>query len=130
VAEGTRRLLRLVGVDGKDGNSTSGDPLKTLTPGMTVVLRSGDAAATASASAPSDAPTTTEARVLEVDRRRGIVLLRLADKTTSRLQLPDAKNGGGEPVGGGDDATAGEAVSVSYIDGKGDRVQIAFRRLW
>jgi hypothetical protein len=124
-AAGTRRIVRAVaGVFGGGDKATTTDPLKTLELGATVALRYE---ATARQSVTANAtPKETEGRVIELDRRKGVVVVRLADRTTERLQLVDTRQREQKEDAAAD---AGDTVIVSYVDPNGDRVQVLFRRV-
>jgi hypothetical protein len=74
-----------------------------------------------------DAQTTTEVRVLEINRRTGVILVRLPDKTTATLQLVDRAGGDAAVESGAPDASG--ILTVSYLDDKGQRVLLSFRRV-
>ena len=129
VAEGTRHLLRAVGI-GKDDPAKRVDSLDALAVGATVVL-SYDADA-AAPEEPNDgrAPRTTEGRIIELDRRNGVILVRLADRTTERLRLAGSKGtdlASGSPT---KDADADRTISVSFVDVNGNKIVILFQRAW
>ena len=125
--EGTRRLLRAVGIGGKDDEKRV-DSLETLQVGMTVVVRYDAGLAAAPDASRVDAPLVTEGRVIERDRRNGVIVVRLADRRLETLQLAERSARDRTP----DDrapSDAGETVSVSYVDANGDRVLILFRKV-
>jgi len=137
-AEGTRNLLKAMGLAGKDDGFRV-ETLKALELGQTVVVRyatnlpAGHEAtqstqATQSAqTAPAGSVTITEGRVIELDRKKGTVVVRLPDKTTERLRLVESRER--ESIQAGD-ATKDAAgmVSLSYVDAKGERIVILFRK--
>ena len=127
VIEGTRQILRAIGI-GKGERAANEDPLKSLELGATVVVRyDADVAALDDRNNVSPGRQPTEGRVIELDRRKGVIVVRLADRTTETLQLAQGK---------GREATANERalnepaglISVSYVDAAGDRVVILFRK--
>ena len=86
-------------------------------------------AAAPSAAPEGQPPLVTEGRVIELDRRSGVVVVRLADRTTERLRLAESKDRSSTPSA--DTTTtkeAGETISLSYVDANGDRVVILFRK--
>jgi hypothetical protein len=117
VVEGTRGLLRAFGLGG-DGDTTNADPFESLKLGAAVAVRSG-----ADARAAQDPAAGTEGKVIELDRRSGVIVIRLADKTTQSLRLLTQRdaNAGAPPE-------SGEIVSVSWIDASGDRIAALFRK--
>ena len=131
-AEGTRNLIKAMGLAGND-DTFRVESLKSLELGQNVAVRyatnpSAAQAGTPSTSSPrAETVTLTEGRVIELDRKKGTVVVRLADKTTERLRIVESQER--EPVQGGD-ATKDAAgmVSLSYVDAKGERIVILFRR--
>jgi len=136
IIEGTRHILGALGSIGGKNEPTS-DPLKALELGATVVVRynanvaaaseatEGQVAASSQATE-SQPPLVTEGRVIELDRKSGVVVVRLADRTTERLRV-ESKERSSTPSA---DTTkeAGETISLSYVDAHGDRVVILFRK--
>ena len=131
-AEGTRNLIKAMGLAGND-DSFRVESLKSVELCQTVVVRyatnpSGGPGATPSTSSTQPGNTTiTEGRVIELDRNKGTVVVRLADKTTERLRIVEGKER--EAVQSGDaPQDAAGMVSLSYLDAKGDRIVILFRK--
>jgi len=137
IIEGTRHILGALGSIGGKNEPTT-DPLKALALGATVVVRynanvaapsqatEGQAAAP-SQSTEGQAPLVTEGRVIELDRRTGVVVVRLADRKTERLRLAESKERSAAAAG---DTTKepGDLISLSYVDANGDRVVILFKK--
>ena len=134
-AEGTRNLLKAMGLAGKDDGFRV-ESLKSLELGQTVVVRyatnipaghEATQAAQSTQSAPTGTVTITEGRLIELDRKKGTVVVRLADKTTERLRIVEGRER--EAIEAGD-ATKDAAgmVSLSYVDAKGERIVILFRK--
>ena len=124
-AEGARRLLRAIGIGGGGEKDLSADAFASLQPGTMVAVREESRVG---ASTQEDTQTTSEARVLEVNRRTGVILIRLPDRTTARLQLVgrgardrEARSDAGQDAGG--------VVSLSYVDDNGERVMLSFRKV-
>ena len=137
-AEGTRNLLKAMGLAGKDDGFRV-ESLKSLELGQTVVVRyatnipagneatQSTQAAQSAQSAPTGTVTITEGRLIELDRKKGTVVVRLADKTTERLRIVESRER--EAIEAGDAAKdAAGMVSLSYVDAKGERVVILFRK--
>lgn len=126
--EGTNKLLRAIGIGGGDGDSKKAvDPLEALPLGSTVIVRHSAVSDAAARQAPADAQKSTEARVIDINRRTGVIILRLTDRTTETLKLV------GRPGELGLDGTTAQdttgTTSVSYIDGTGQRVVLSFRKV-
>jgi hypothetical protein len=117
VVEGTRGLLRAIGLGGDD-QATIADPFESLKLGAAVAVRSG-----ATARAAQDPAAGTEGKVIELDRRSGVIVVRLADKTTQTLRLLTQRD-----TSAGAPQETGEVVSVSWIDASGDRIDALFRK--
>jgi hypothetical protein len=128
IIEGTRHVLGALGSLGGKNEPTTGDPLKALELGATVVVRYNASAAAPSEGTESQAPLVTEGRVIELDRRSGVVVVRLADRTTERLRLAPSRERDSAAANGGTSKEEGETISLSYVDAKGDRVVILFRK--
>jgi hypothetical protein len=127
IIEGTRQVLGALGSLGGRNEPATGDPLKALELGATVVVRYNASTAAPSDGSESQAPLVTEGRVIELDRRGGVVVVRLADRTTERLRLAPSRER--DPAASGGTAKdEGETISLSYVDAKGDRVVILFRK--
>ena len=130
--EGTRNLLKAMGLAGKD-DTFRVESLKSLELGQTVVVRyatppsAGSEATGSTSSTQSGTTTITEGRVIELDRKKGTVVVRVADKTTERLRIVEGRER--ESIQSGD-ATKDAAgmVSLSYLDAKGERIVILFRK--
>ena len=123
--EGTRRLLRAIGI----GGDKSADPLEALQPGMTVVVREEALSAAAdSAQGQDGGQTATEGRVIDINRGTGVIVIRLPDKKTATLQLANRATRDPE-VDAGAPPEAGTTVTVSYIDADGQRVMLSFRKV-
>ena len=126
-AEGTRKLLGAIGI-GKSDSETTADLLKTLENGATVVVRYYAKGADLRDLSQTEAEKTTEGRVIELDRKTGVIVVRLADRTTERLRLAERN----ASVRAGDASAApapSDIVVVSYVDSSGDRVLIPFRKV-
>ena len=125
-AEGTQKVLRAVGIGKEDASKR--DPMAALTVGAMVVL-SFDADVDAGKE-PSGSPTerTTEGKIIELDRRAGVILVRLADRTTERLRL--AKGDERTVASGSTPKDAGPPIRVSYVDPNGDKTVVLFHRAW
>ena len=125
IIEGTRHILGALGSIGGKNEPTT-DPLKALALGATVVVRYNANVAAASEAPEGQPPLVTEGRVIELDRKTGVVVVRLADRTTERLRV-ESKERSSTPSA---DTTkeAGETISLSYVDANGDRVVILFRK--
>jgi len=125
IIEGTRHILGALGSIGGKNEPTT-DPLKALALGATVVVRYNANVAAASEATEGQPPLVTEGRVIELDRKTGVVVVRLADRTTERLRV-ESKERSSTPSA---DTTkeAGETISLSYVDANGDRVVILFRK--
>ena len=123
-AQGARRLLRAIGIGG-DEKDTSTDALASLQPGTMVAIREEPRAA--GGLPQDDGQTTTEVRVLEINRRTGVILVRLPDKTTARLQLVDRGARGSAAESAAPDA--GGILTVSFVDDNGQRVLLSVRRV-
>ena len=123
-AQGARRLLRAIGIGG-DEKDTSTDALASLQPGTMVAIREEPRAA--GGLPQDDAQTATEVRVLEINRRTGVILVRLPDKTTATLQLVNRAARDAAIDSGAPDADG--IVTVSYLDDTGQRVLLSFRRV-
>ncbi len=70
----------------------------------------------------------TEGTVIELDRQTGVIVVRLADKTTDRLQLEERarrKADGKTPA----PSEAIETVAVSYPDANGEKLSQNYRRV-
>jgi hypothetical protein len=126
IIEGTRHILGALGSIGGKNESTT-DPLKALALGATVVVRYNASVAAGSEVTEGQPPLVTEGRVIELDRRTGVVVVRLADRTTERLRVVDSKERSSAPSGG-TTKEASETISLSYVDANGDRVVILFRK--
>ena len=126
-AEGTRKLLGAIGI-GKGDSETTADLLKTLENGATVIVRYYAKGADLRDLSQSEAAKTTEGRVIELDRRTGVIVVRLADRTTERLRIAERKAGNGT-AGAAPTQDSSEIVVVSYVDTNGDRVMIPFRKV-
>ena len=126
-AEGTRKLLGAIGI-GKSDSETTADLLRTLENGATVVVRYYAKGADLSDLSRSEAQKTTEGRVIELDRRTGVIVVRLADRTTERLKIAERK-AGARTADASVSQDASEIVVVSYVDTAGDRVLIPFRKV-
>lgn len=126
-AEGTRKLLGAIGV-GRNDSETRADLLKTLENGATVVVRYYAKGADLHDLGQTEPQKTTEGRVIELDRKAGVIVVRLADRTTERLRIADrpAANRAGDASATQDSS---ETVIVSYVDTGGDRVLIPFRKI-
>jgi hypothetical protein len=124
--EGTRRLLRAMGIGGDNGENTN-DPLAALQLGATVIVQDGFPVAAVPARTQGDAQTAAEARVIDINRRTGVIVIRLSDRTTETLQLT-GRTGGNVDLDAGASQEAGGTVSVSYVDGNGQRVVLSFRK--
>ena len=124
-AEGARRLLRAIGIGGDDEKVASADALASLQPGTMVAIREEPRAT--GGLPQDDGQTTTEVRVLEINRRTGVILVRLPDKTTARLQLVDRGARGSGVESGAPDA--GGILTVSFVDDNGQRVLLSVRRV-
>ena len=135
-AEGTRNLIKAMGLAGKD-DSFRVESLKSVELGQTVVVRyatspsaghaAGQEATQSTSSTQAGTTTITEGRVIELDRKKGTVVVRLADKTTERLRIVEGKER--EAVQSGDaPQDAAGMVSLSYLDAKGERIVILFRK--
>ena len=132
IIEGTRHVLGALGSIGGKNESTT-DPLKALTLGATVAVRYNANVAAASEVTERQPPLVTEGRVIELDRKSGVVVVRLADRTTERLRVVDSKERSSAQSGDttkSEDTTkeAGGTISLSYVDANGDRVVILFRK--
>jgi hypothetical protein len=125
-AEGTRKLLGAIGI-GKGDREAAVDPLKTLESGATVVVRYYTKVADIRDLSQSEAQNTTEGRVIELDRKTGVIVVRLADKTTERLRVVERKDDPAADGSATSDATG--IVGISYVDPNGDRVLIPFRKV-
>jgi hypothetical protein len=123
-AQGARRLLRAIGIGG-DEKDTSTDALASLQPGTMVAIREEPRAA--GGLPEDDAQTATEVRVLEVNRRTGVILVRLPDKTTATLQLVDRAARDAAVESGAPDAS--RILTVSFVDDNDQRVLLSFRRV-
>ena len=126
IIEGTRHILgALRSIGGK--NEPTSDPLKALELGATVVVRYNANVAAPSQATEGQAPLVTEGRVIELDRRSGVVVVRLADRKTERLRLAESKERSAAAAG---DTTKEprDLISLSYVDANGDRVVILFKK--
>jgi hypothetical protein len=124
-AQGARRLLRALGIGGDGEKDASADALASLQPGTMVAIREEPRAADRLPQ--DDAQTTTEVRVLEINRRTGVILVRLPDKTTATLQLVDRAGGDAAVESGAPDASG--ILTVSFVDDNGQRVLLSFRKV-
>lgn len=126
-AEGTRKLLGAIGI-GKSDSEARADLLKTLENGATVVVRYYAKGADLSDLSRTEPQKTTEGRVIELDRKAGVIVVRLADRTTERLRIADRTAGNGKAEASATQ-NSDETVIVSYVDTGGDRVLIPFRKV-
>ena len=126
-AEGTRKLLAAIGV-GRNDSEARADLLKTLELGATVVVRYYAKGADLHDLSRTEAQKTTEGRVIELDRRAGVIVVRLADRTTERLRITD-RPAGNPSAEASATQDSSETVIVSYVDTGGDRVLIPFRKV-
>jgi hypothetical protein len=123
-AEGTRKLLGAIGI-GKNDSEARADLLKSLEAGATVTVRYYAKGADLRDLSQTEPQKTTEGRVIELDRKTGVIVVRLADRTTERLRIAERKAGAAD-VSATQDSS--EVVVISYVDGSGDRVMIPFRK--
>lgn len=126
-AEGTRKLLGAIGI-GKNDSEARADLLKTLEPGATVVVRYYAKGADLSDLSRTEPQKTTEGRVIELDRKAGVIVVRLADRTTERLRIAQ-RPAGTRAAEASATQDSSETVIVSYVDTGGDRVLIPFRKV-
>jgi hypothetical protein len=126
-AEGTRKLLGAIGI-GKNDSEARADLLKTLEPGATVVVRYYATGADLHDLSQTEPLKTTEGRVIELDRKAGVIVVRLADRTTERLRIAD-RTAGNRAAEASATQDSSETVIVSYVDTGGDRVLIPFRKV-
>ena len=126
-AEGTRKLLGAIGI-GKNDSEARADLLKTLEPGATVVVRYYAKGADLQDLSRTEPEKTTEGRVIELDRKAGVIVVRLADRTTERLRIADRTTGSRAADASATQDSSGTVI-VSYVDIGGDRVLIPFHKV-
>ena len=102
--------------------------MKTLEPGATVVVRYYAKGADLQDLSRTEPEKTTEGRVIELDRKAGVIVVRLADRTTERLRIAD-RTTGSRAADASATQDSSETVIVSYVDTGGDRVLIPFHKV-
>jgi hypothetical protein len=127
IGAATGKVVKAVkGALGRNGKDSDVDPLKALALGTKVAMRPSEAALRATGTTRDD--KTTEGTVIDINHNTDVIVVRLSDRTTEKLQL-DERPWDDPKKSAPSSEAASDKVILSYVDTSGTKAEHVFRKV-